>query len=233
MRILCLSFLLLSLSLPGCEGTDLPSTPGPEAASATSAAFASINATLSVAPHPSESIPIPADQLREKNQAGLDARIEMNRLVATGHWRNADAAVRSALAEPPESVVTQHLREQIAAGLMLQAHLLPGNPGSERREALAHYTRLLVKGDSPEAGLILQALEALEGHIPEAERSALAAQSAAAATTYAARGLNCEGCSYERLLARMPPAAEGQMRHKAATILDAIGPLQEIASTRS
>ncbi len=122
-------------------------------------------------------------------------------------WQAADQAVRALLVNPlpppPEElqaafpdplpeVVEAYVLEQLVATTMLTRYgLLDGTPSSEQQAAIAFYTDLLVRHNSPDAPLIAAALRQLDGALPVSELAYMAAQTSKHATARLAKEIGC------------------------------------------
>lgn len=130
-------------------------------------------------------------------------REDVNRAVMSpGSWETSDTAVRALLDDYPE--LPQYVVDQMAATLILEERLLKHDPSPAVQEAVGHYTRLLIASESPDAVLLERSLRALDGAWPPAEVQAAAADAAEASARFVGRRTDCDGCSVEDLLARVP-----------------------------
>ena len=195
MRLLTIT-ILAALAVSGCENQQLTSEQPPDLASPPPGS--SIGATLVVA-HPDGYTPSTDEDQRYRD---FQARAMMRRAVrdavanAEG-WQDADAAVQAALREHPH--VPAFEKEQVAAALILQQHLLTAEKSKdpEHLDAISRYTEMLVRHRNPNPVLISNALDDLEGHWPSAKVSRVAESAYSAAERYVAARMDCEGCDIE------------------------------------
>jgi len=120
-------------------------------------------------------------------RALLETYFAFEKAVEGEDWAAADRRVRALLLAPSEDV-PPHTREQVAATLMLDRHLLAAPPSPEALEALGHHTQALIDNRSPEASLVADALNQLQGHWSQARIQASAALAAAVAEKQAGPG---------------------------------------------
>jgi hypothetical protein len=195
MRNLCLTIFALPLLCFGCEGQQL--TPPPPDLSASSPGNP-VGAVLVVA-KPDDYQPTDDEDQRYRD---FQTRAALHRAVreAVAHsdgWTEADGAVRTVLQEHPN--VPSYEKEQVAALLMLQQHLLIGNndPSTKRLEAIARYTDQLARHGNPNSMLIDDALTVLDGHWTSDTIRDAAASAFSAAERYIAARTDCDGCSFD------------------------------------
>jgi hypothetical protein len=213
----CIALFAASLTLLGCqEANPLPDSPAPAAA----------EFTMATAVHPDVVNTMSDADVERMVGANLQSRVAINRVVTTAAtWQEADAGVRALLAEAEEPHI-QYVREQSAAAIMLRARLLSGTPSPERADAIAYYTRMLVNNRSPEASLVAEALQKLEGHVDAAVLAEMADAAVASAEVYLAGQLDCEGCSSEMLQERLGPALGGRALAGSQSVVDGIDALR-------
>jgi hypothetical protein len=99
------------------------------------------------------------------------------------NWQEADRKIREVLeanVSAPQSFAT----EQIAASKMLTLRLFEGELSSDKREAIAYYTELLLKNEHPGADIIAEALQALDGKWSKQQISRAAARTSRLAREY-------------------------------------------------
>lgn len=170
-----------------------------------------------------EDADLPADRSLAERKQALDAfkadSKAFKAIRAAWHWRSADRRARALLAEA--SPVPQYTRQQLAADGMLKHWLLDGNHTPEQRHALAFYTELMIRNRSPQAQILLPALEYLEGHWPDAR----IAESARVAADAARNLLQKRGVALDEAVSRsmaknMNPDAAGSFAHSSSHLND-------------
>ncbi len=174
-RSLCFSLLSLLL-LVGCESQSLNQEHSPEP-NEISAQNVQSRFTAVVPSHASD------DDLSNSRAAlnqSLDELDSFQRLADEAEtWRKAHEAIQNRLDR--SSPIPQFRREQMAGHVMLTTWLNEeGDIPPEKQEALAFYTDLMIKNESPQAVEISKALARLEGHW-DSERIAEAAETVATA----------------------------------------------------
>lgn len=114
------------------------------------------------------------------------------------------------------------LLRQMAAVQLLELHQ---RADSRDLDAIDRYTRVLVEGRNPDAGLIAWALDRLDGRWTDSQREGAAQATHEAAERWLAD--NCADCLLGRTSERS--AATGAPARKAATIAEGLGVLAELA----
>lgn len=154
---------------------------------------------------PRRPFPTPGDSAArrayaEEMRAVLDRYRALSAAVTgAADWREADAAVRRAVA--PDSLVPHG-----AAVAMLDRHLLRGPlDDPDRVEALGRYTQALLSNRSAEGALLLWALLRLEGRWEDGRRRSAARAAADRLGGAFAEVAGCVGCTVEEALAGMWP----------------------------
>ena len=84
-------------------------------------------------------------------------------IQAASDWAEADEYAREVIASNTGHPLL-HQFEQVIARQMLSERLLPAEPTTESREAIAYYTRLLIKNKYPDVTVLQPALAALGGY---------------------------------------------------------------------
>lgn len=159
--------------------------------------------------------------------------LAIRRAVAdAAHWEAADEAVRELLAAADYHAARPYLG-QAAAKAMLEHRLLQAPPSPEQQAAVAFYAELLLEGRSPEAPLVLKALESLDGYWSASRRAAAAQQAATAAQVALQRRFECEGCGDEEIRARLPEGSLETQRAHILSIQDAISHLRTLEAPAS
>lgn len=116
----------------------------------------------------------------------------MRAILKSKSWQETDRKVREELgsiAQDPYAFVL----EQTSAHRMLSEHLLRGEEVSEKKEAVAYYTELLLRNEYPDAEVLSNALEALEGTWSPSQLARAATQTAKHTRDYL-RQNPCEPC---------------------------------------
>lgn len=167
----------------------------------------------------------------EEQYAAFRSRAEMRSEVrlaigAASNWREAHAAVREALAAHDE--VPDFEKEQYVATLMLQTHLLTGQAtrSAAQLDAIGEYTDLLVDNRNPNALLVDEALDALDGHWPDQRVADRAEAAYRAAERYVEARTDCDECGLDearQASARRTHAAEPSLQD----VLDGADALRE------
>lgn len=111
------------------------------------------------------------------------ARIMRAILKSTTSWQEANREVREQIASIAQDPYAFEL-EQFAAHQMLSKYLLRGEEVPEKKDAIAYYTELLLRNEYPDAEIISNALEALEGKWTRSQIARAAAQTAKHAREY-------------------------------------------------
>lgn len=191
--------LIVSLAVLAIAGCDSPRVTAPAPPDLTVSDPGSPVGPVMVVAHPDGFEPSDDEAQRHRD---LQARAAFRRAVrdavaGAATWVEADGAVRQMLREHPG--VPPHEKEQLAAILMLQQHLLPGEsePTAERLAAVAHHTEGLVRHRNPNPLLIDEALSVLDGYWSPAAIRRAAASAYSAAERYVAARTDCDGCSID------------------------------------
>jgi hypothetical protein len=147
-------------------------------------------------------------------------------------WEEAHQGMQKRLKESDASPIPRYLREQIAALSMFRTFFTDweADLSEEQREAVGHYTKLLVENRSPESPFVLSGLEKLEGHWPDAkvvEYADIARRSAE--DTYGASGQM--KASSENV--GTTPGLEAAKRRRTENVLEANKELQRMVQRLS
>ena len=143
----------------------------------------------------------------EERQTAARAAIQAMLAVASqaDDWREADAATQRAL-ESAESDLAREAIEQSTAKMMLTGFLVKAHDDPEAARAALRYTRRLVDLQSPEAEVVLAAVEAFKDEWSVAETEAVVEGAISALDAYVAEGGSCADCERsddaQRTLAR-------------------------------
>lgn len=189
-----LTLLLFGLLFAGCESPAAPEAAAPNPFFE----MGTIEYGLS-------DIPMEADEAArvarlDREMEAVDALVASTDGVARSDWQGAASRMRAVLGEAEDARTREKLEQKVAAA-MLRVWLDVDAPTAEQREAIATYTRTLVRHHSPETAIILRGMERSGDAMTDAERIALSEQTLASLAerdTRLAEG--CRGCA-------VPPAA--------------------------
>ena len=107
-------------------------------------------------------------------------------------WEAAHEGMKELLAESSE--LPDYIRKQRAAVFMLKAARSLESLNDAQREGIAEYTEMLAEYRSPEAALMLESLQKLEGHWSDEQIRFAAARSLEGADLYLDKRYFCEDC---------------------------------------
>ena len=100
-------------------------------------------------------------------------------------WEDADRRVQDALLSLDPA--RRSAAEQLAAVALIRSSLTVAPMSDAKREAAARYARVLVRNNSPEAPLVLEAVEVAGSALTAAERKSLTTATVATAGSYLER----------------------------------------------
>ena len=199
-------FLGAALLLSACE---VEQTIGP-AADASIGTIPSFR--FSTPPEAEEALlHLSTDERRARSRAMMVTAVNLAKATAAPSWPEAEQGVQAVLAER-DPLAPAYFVEQYAAVLMLGQQLLTAEDTALEAERLAligSYTERLAAYESPETGLALRALEALEPAWSVDQRAEVARRLATAATAQLADKVDCEGCPFEEVMQRIHRADAG------------------------
>jgi hypothetical protein len=167
--------------------------------------------------------------------AGHDTfRNEVSRVLHESRtWEEAHRGMQALLtASPPAGAPwpSAAYREQLAAGHMLHVAALRSSRSAEAKDALAHYAGLLVRHESPEVSLVVDALRLVDGHLDPAAHADLAGRTLAYARARLAEQAGCPGCGTAQLRRRAPHLFAGEAATPEARLAQAVTVLEQMAA---
>ena len=136
---------------------------------------------------------IPKDELEFITEHSVDDQMKMTVLVQQARsWDAAHTEMQALLAESSE--LPDYIRKQRAAVFMLKAARTLDDITDDQREAIAEYAEILAEYRSPEAALMLESLQKLDGHWTDDQIQFAAARSLEGANLYLDKRYYCEEC---------------------------------------
>lgn len=151
-----------------------------------------------------------ADVLVTRSKLAIEAQSEFyGLLMESTNWKEADRAVTTALTHHVD-VADSDLREEVAAVMMLKLVLLQQDVTPEVQEAMSRYTTVLIDRRNPEAHVIADALERLQGYWTSEQIAEAAAVAFNIAEERLAVIYDCDGCSFQQILEQKPAEVQEQ-----------------------
>ena len=156
--------------------------------------------------------------------------IKMSVLIhESATWDEAHEAMQAFLAEPSD--LPNYIREQRAGVFMLKAARSVANLTDAQREGMMVYVDLLAEHRSPEAALVLEALNRLKGFLPEENVRYTAARVVEGADTYLDNKYYCETCPGNKSEELTPEAVVETQNIFIQELLGSVESLRLLAET--
>lgn len=171
---------------------------------------------------------IPQEELEFISEHSIDDQMKMTVLIQQApSWDAAHKEMQALLAE--SSQLPDYIRKQRGAVFMLKAARTLDDITDTQRQAIAEYAELLAEYRSPEAGLMLESLQKLEGHWSDEEIRFAAARSLEGANLYLDKRYYCEDCPAGKASSTAPEAIEATQDVFISELLGSVESLRMLA----
>ena len=168
---------------------------------------------------------IPEDELKFITEHSVEDQMKMTVLLQqASSWDAAHKEMQALLAE--SSQLPDYIRKQRAAVFMLKAARSLDEITDAQREAIAGYTEMLAEYRSPEAAVMLESLEKLDGYWSQDQIRSAAARSLEGANLYLDKRHYCEDCPASKTASTAPEAVQATQDVFVKELLGSVKSLQ-------
>lgn len=137
---------------------------------------------------------MPKEERDALSTSALKATVAIFQIIGdAANWQEAHASMKDFIKSDTET--PSYLREQMASVRMLDRIFETSDRSPEALDAIAYYTEFLVEHRTPEGGLLVQALRALEKTWSPEKVAEAAARGVEGMDAYFSKRFYCEGCS--------------------------------------